>query len=82
MRDNLSETRSLSEDQKRDVLFNLVMRMLPEIQLVQFLTQSTKSHYMTNDEIKLFVIQTRTNHASVNRVVTKAKREIFERYFQ
>lgn len=84
--DNLPETKVLPEDEKKDALFNSVMRMLPEIQSVQFLTRSTKGKDTTYDEIKLFMIQAeankKQNSGPTNRAVLVARRQNFERCYE
>lgn len=47
----------LSEDEKRDAVYNAIMNQVPEIKSVEFLTKRQTGKEMSYNELKMYLIQ-------------------------
>lgn len=59
--ESISGSNPLSEDEKRDALYNAIMVQVPEIQSVEFITKNQTGKSLTFDSLKMFLIQAEAN---------------------
>lgn len=53
----------LSNDEKRDALYNAIMNQVPEVQSVEFITKNQTGKGLTYDLLKSFILQAEVNRA-------------------
>lgn len=72
--ETISGSTLLADDEKRDALYNAVMKQIPEVPSVEFLTKNQTGKSLTYDLLKSFIMQAEANRlqaANINHPSSK-----------